>query len=206
MMTNTSSTQSKWRSPTSSRRSRREEEPIIQDNINWDQAHQDSADSIQWQGCWCVCCDAATGSSESDNINRVRSFPKKVMNVSDKKVSSEDDYLSPSMTIEANSTIVRENLEQSFRQQDWVSAFPCLQALTRRCMMSVWLQCERNRIGTWSSNSKMSKVECEHPGNFLFMWCQRVSGVDQSCAENCRDSASAKTDAEDADDVKWNSQ
>ena len=39
LMTNTSSTQSKWRSPKSSRRSRREKEPISQDKINNETKH-----------------------------------------------------------------------------------------------------------------------------------------------------------------------
>ena len=43
-------------------------------------------------------------------------------------------------------------------------------------------------------------MKCGHPGNFLSSRCRRVSGADQSCAEKCGDSTSAKVSTSGPDD------
>ena len=66
-------------------------------------------------------------------------------------------------------------------------AKPCRKMEARKggcasCSASIllWLQCERNRTCIWSSTSDMSQIEGGHPGNFLLMWCQELSGDCQS--------------------------
>ena len=71
-----------------------------------------------------VCCDGATGSSDSDSAEKESAPSVKFTDVSEVKASDEDGYLSRSMTIKANSKIVRgANLDQSCHQRDDVSAF-----------------------------------------------------------------------------------
>ena len=83
------------------------------------------------------------------------------------KVSNEDACLFRCMTIKANHKALKELSKfgsvPKKKKSTAKSSSLCIHALALRCTRSVCLQCGRNRC-TLSSASKISPMECGHPG------------------------------------------
>ena len=74
----TSSTESKWRRPGSSRRSSREkwnQSPRIRSSTR--RVHQDFAESVHRQSCWCDCCDTGNCHPDANDAKSWRRKPDK---------------------------------------------------------------------------------------------------------------------------------
>ena len=136
------------------------------------------------------------------------------MDVSQMQVSVRDSFKSRSMTIQANSKIVKERnwtLILSSLTRSWESEFG--RSILRVTSKIEFQFLERDTDGQlhkervitaadicFSSSTRDVPGVMRTIGKFLSMWCRRVSGRDQGCAESCSDSTSTKVSTDGPDD------
>ena len=117
---------------------------------------------------------------------------QKIMDVSDLQVSDKDGCRSRSNTIKANSKIVKERIwtldsqfaNQIVTEQIWVISVTS-KIVLQPLVLDTDAQLHKERV-----------TSVRNEASFV----SRVLGGDQGCAENCRDSTSAKISTDDPDD------